>query len=79
MIAPSPSPLAEIERTVQQRATSLALDVDTPEGEQALRALIDEAVREWSDDTPAGAAPSRCPTRKVSAPAPSATWPGTAP
>ena len=34
MIAPSPSPLAEIERTVQERATSLALDVDAPEGER---------------------------------------------
>ncbi len=61
MIAPSPSPLTEIERTVQQRATSLALDVDAPEGEQALRALIDEAVREWSDEHARGRRPFALP------------------
>jgi pilus assembly protein CpaF len=46
----SGSPLFEIERIVQHRATTLALDVDSTEGEQRLRALIDEVVREWSDD-----------------------------
>lgn len=44
------SPLFEIERIVQHRATTLALDVDSTEGEQRLRTLIDEVVREWSDD-----------------------------
>jgi pilus assembly protein CpaF len=43
------SPLVQIERDVQARATELALDVDTAAGRDQLRALIDDAVRGWSD------------------------------
>ncbi|MEX0767484.1 MAG: hypothetical protein WD029_03340, partial [Microthrixaceae bacterium] len=44
------SPLAELEQIVQARATALSLDVDTLEGSERLRALIDAAVVEWSHE-----------------------------
>jgi len=44
------SPLQEIEQLVQERANHLALDVDAPEGESTLRALISDAVDAWADD-----------------------------
>lgn len=51
------SPLQEIERTVQARANSLALDVDTADGEVRLHSLIDDAVREWTDEHSRGRRP----------------------
>lgn len=55
------SPLQEIERTVQHRANALALDVATAEGEDRLHDLIDEAVREWSEDHSRGHRPFDLP------------------
>jgi pilus assembly protein CpaF len=55
------SPLEEIERTVQERATSLALDMETPDGEQRLVELIDAAVREWSEEHSRGRRPFDLP------------------
>jgi pilus assembly protein CpaF len=49
MTAP-PSPLLEIERRVQERANAAHLDIDTPDGEAALRALVLEEVERWADD-----------------------------
>ena len=48
--ARSRSPLEEIEALVQQRASTMALDADTPDGRRQLRRLIDTAVQEWSED-----------------------------
>ncbi|NCY15453.1 MAG: CpaF family protein [Actinobacteria bacterium] len=42
-----PTPLSLIEESVQQRAMSIAVDMDTPEGRDALRALIGEAIEHW--------------------------------
>ncbi len=50
MTAPPRSPLEAIEHQVQSRATTATLDVDTPDGERRLRALIDDAIAEWSDE-----------------------------
>lgn len=47
---PAQSPLAQIEAIVQSRADAMALDIDSPEGEAQLRALIAEALAEWADD-----------------------------
>jgi pilus assembly protein CpaF len=44
------SPLAEIERTVQQRAKDIALEMSAPGGEERLRSLIDAEVARWGDD-----------------------------
>jgi pilus assembly protein CpaF len=44
------SPLAEIERAVQDRAKALALEVSAPGGEAALRALVEDEVVRWGDD-----------------------------
>ncbi|CAB5037171.1 unannotated protein [freshwater metagenome] len=44
------SPLAELEQLVQVRATALSLDVDTAEGGEHLRDLIETAISEWSDE-----------------------------
>lgn len=44
------TPLAAIERAVQDRARHLGLDVGTPAGEAELRRLIDEEVARWNDD-----------------------------
>ena len=46
----SRSPLEEVERTVQERSTAEALDVDTEHGRARLRQLVDEAVAEWDED-----------------------------
>jgi pilus assembly protein CpaF len=40
-------PLAEIEETVQRQAMSIAVDMSTPEGRNALRQLIDDAIDSW--------------------------------
>ena len=44
------SPLADIERTVQQRAKDLSLDMAGADGRSRLRGLIEEEVRRWSAD-----------------------------
>lgn len=44
------SPIEEIEDVVQQRASALALDADTDSGRALLRDLVDDVVREWSED-----------------------------
>lgn len=49
MSAPETSPLAEIERTVQERARHLSLDMATEEGEQRLRQLLDDEIARWND------------------------------
>ena len=44
------SPLAEVERAVQERAKVLAIDMDGGDGPLRLRTLIDEEVGRWTDD-----------------------------
>lgn len=44
------SPLLEVERSVQERAKEVALDMATPEGAVHLRSLVDEEVARWSED-----------------------------
>ena len=47
MSASEVTPLARIERTVQELAARAQVDVDTPDGRQELRRLIDETVAHW--------------------------------
>jgi pilus assembly protein CpaF len=51
------SPLAEIEREVQAKAKRVALDVDKPEGRDALRALVESEVSAWRDAYRRGSRP----------------------
>jgi pilus assembly protein CpaF len=51
------SPLVEVERRVQERAKDRALDLSTPEGAHALRALLDEQIARWNDDHKRGLRP----------------------
>ena len=44
------SPLAEIERAVQERAKDISLEMTAPGGEGKLRALISDEVARWNDD-----------------------------
>jgi hypothetical protein len=44
------SPLAEIERAVQERAKDISLEMAAPGGEVKLRALIADEVARWNDD-----------------------------
>src|SRR2546421_1999858 len=44
------SPLQEIERSVQEQAKTISLDMTGPDGIVKLRALIDADVKRWSDD-----------------------------
>ncbi len=44
------SPLVEIERSVQERAKEVALDMAAADGPVRLRALIDHEVARWTDD-----------------------------
>jgi pilus assembly protein CpaF len=44
------SPLAEIERAVQERAKDVSLDMSGPGGESSLRELIADEVTRWNDD-----------------------------
>ncbi len=44
------SPLQEIELAVQRRATELALDVDTLDGEEQIRSLIEDAINNWQEE-----------------------------
>jgi len=54
----TPSPLEQIEHQVQVRATSAAIDVDTPNGAAHLRALIDEVIADWLDEHRRGHRPN---------------------
>jgi len=56
-VHPASSPLEEIEQLVQSRAGALALDVDSPDGESRLLALIHDAVGRWSEDHSRGHRP----------------------
>jgi len=51
------SPLLEVERAVQERAKSLALDMGRPEGRAALRSLLDDEIQLWADDVKRGSRP----------------------
>jgi hypothetical protein len=42
------SPLATVERRVQQRAAEVALDMDAPGAEQRLRQLIEREIEGWT-------------------------------
>ena len=44
------SPLAEVERAVQERAKLIALDMGGPDGPTRLRTLVDEEVARWTED-----------------------------
>ena len=44
------SPLAEVERAVQERAKLIALDMGGADGPVRLRALVDEEVARWTED-----------------------------
>jgi pilus assembly protein CpaF len=49
-----PTPLAEVETAVQERAKAIALDMGDPSGRSALRALIDDELARWDDDVRRG-------------------------
>jgi pilus assembly protein CpaF len=51
------SPLVELEQRVQDRAKAQALEVRSPEGIGALRALIEDEVAAWSEDFKRGRRP----------------------
>ncbi len=44
------SPLAQVERAVQERAKAIALDMSGPDGVPRLRQLVEEEVRRWTDE-----------------------------
>ena len=44
------SPLAEVERAVQERAKEISLEMSGPGGDAKLRALIGDEVARWNDD-----------------------------
>ena len=44
------SPLAEVERAVQERAKLIALDMGGTDGPLRLRTLVDEEVARWTED-----------------------------
>jgi pilus assembly protein CpaF len=46
----APTPLAEIERRVQQRAKDEALDLGGAASRSALRSLVDEEIVRWNED-----------------------------
>lgn len=52
-----PTPLAEIEIRVKERAKNEALDLDAVESTQALSALVAEEIRTWNDDHRRGIRP----------------------
>jgi pilus assembly protein CpaF len=51
------SPLAEIERAVQERAKLISLDLADADGAERLRALIDSEVARWSEQHKRGLRP----------------------
>ena len=56
------TPLAEVEQAVQARAKDIALDMGTPAGRSALRALIDDELTGGTTTCAAAAAASASPT-----------------
>jgi len=44
------SPLAQVERAVQERAKAVALDMSGPDGIARLRQLVADEVARWTDD-----------------------------
>ena len=48
------SPLLEIERSVQERAKALSLDMALPAGRASLRALLDDEIQGWEADVKRG-------------------------
>ena len=46
----TPTPLAEIEQRVQQRAKDEALDLDDATTEATLRVLVEQEIGQWNDD-----------------------------
>lgn len=54
---PGNSPLLEIERAVQERAKTAAIDMGQADGADRLRDLIEDEVRRWSDDHKRGLRP----------------------
>jgi pilus assembly protein CpaF len=50
LVGETTPPLVEIERAVQARAKEVALDMSGPDGDTALRALIDAEVDRWALD-----------------------------
>ncbi|MEM9521526.1 MAG: ATPase, T2SS/T4P/T4SS family [Actinomycetota bacterium] len=46
----APTPLAEIEQRVQQRAKDEALDLDDASTEATLRALVEQEIGRWNDE-----------------------------
>ncbi len=54
----TPKPLIEIERTVQQGARCIAVDMATENGRDALRVLIDDAITTWQSEAANGVRPT---------------------
>jgi pilus assembly protein CpaF len=52
-----PSPLAEIERLVQEQAKEISLEMSAPDGEAKLLGLIADEVARWNDDHRRGRRP----------------------
>ncbi|GAC1313288.1 MAG: ATPase, T2SS/T4P/T4SS family [Acidimicrobiales bacterium] len=48
--AVDPSPLAQVERAVQERAKAISLDMHATDGLPRLRRLVDEEVGQWTED-----------------------------
>ena len=55
------TPLQEVEHLAQERATAQSIDVDRPEGQEQLRAIIHGVIREWSEDHRRGRRPFDLP------------------
>jgi pilus assembly protein CpaF len=51
------SPLAEVERAVQQRAKDVDLDLRSPDGADKLRALVEEEIDRWEHEHHRGRRP----------------------
>ena len=45
-----PSPLAQVERAVQERAKAISLDMQGTDGLPRLRQLVEEEVAQWTED-----------------------------
>lgn len=45
-----PSPLAQVERAVQERAKAISLDMQGTDGLSRLRRLVEEEVAQWTED-----------------------------
>jgi pilus assembly protein CpaF len=58
---PTEPPLVEIERRVQERAKSIALDMGAADGTERLRELIDDEIAQWANDYKRGLRPHDLP------------------